>query len=50
MIYFLLTEHTVEFLSVHPLMLKTLISHQGDALIATINAVESVFRVSAARH
>jgi hypothetical protein len=50
MIYFLLTEHTVEFLSVHSPMLKTLISHEGNALIAAVNAVESVFRVSAARH
>ena len=49
-IYFTLAMNTVELLSVHPLMLKTLLTHQGDALITAINTVKTVFSVGLAGH
>jgi hypothetical protein len=50
MIYFALAMNTVELLSVHPLMLETLLAHQGDALITAINAVKTVFSIGLAGH
>jgi hypothetical protein len=50
MIYFLFTVNTVEFLAVHPLMLKTLFSHQRDSLITTLDTIKTVFCVVPASH
>jgi hypothetical protein len=50
MIYFALAMNTVEFLSVHPLMLETLLTHQGDALITAVNTVKTVLSIGLAGH
>jgi hypothetical protein len=50
MIYFLFAVNTVELLSVHPLVLEALITHQGDALITAIDTVKTVFCIATPGH